>query len=78
MIDIKPGSDPNSINLKNNDLLPVAVLGSESLDVHTIIPDTIMLGMVDLATRGSAKAPKLAYSYENINSDNYMDIMAFF
>jgi len=77
-IDIKPGSDPNSINLKDQGMLPVAILGSEAFYVDTINPETIEVGGVDLATRGSAKAPKLAYSYEDVNEDGYMDLVAFF
>jgi len=77
-IDIKPGISPNSINLNDQGLLPVAILGSSGFDVTTINPETILLGGVDVATRGSAKAPKLAYSYEDVNSDGIMDMVAFF
>jgi hypothetical protein len=76
-IDIKPGSLPNSINLGEHGLLPVSVLGSGSFDVTIIDPDTIELGGVDVASRGSTKSPKLAYSYEDVNVDGYMDLMAF-
>ena len=78
VIDIKPGSDPNSINLGEQGLLPVAILGTENFDVSTVSPATINIGGFSLATRGSAKAPKLAYSYEDVNGDGYMDLMAFF
>lgn len=81
-IDIKPGSYPNSVCLKDQGLLPVAILGSEQLDVQDICPDTIVLGMdpcfVDLATRGPAKAPKLAFSYEDVDGDGKTDMMVFF
>jgi hypothetical protein len=81
-IDIKPGSYPNSVCLKDQGLLPVAILGSGQLDVADICPDSIVLGMdpcfVDLATRGPAKAPKLAFSYEDVDGDGTMDMMVFF
>ena len=81
-IDIKPGSVSNPICLKENGLLPVAILGSSDLDVHDINPETIQAGedpfYVDIATRGSAKAPKLAFSYEDVNKDGRMDMMVFF
>ncbi|MHC4266511.1 MAG: LamG-like jellyroll fold domain-containing protein, partial [Planctomycetota bacterium] len=35
-LDIKPGSCPNPLNLKSKGILPVAVLGSEVLDVNDI------------------------------------------
>ncbi len=81
-IDIKPGSDPNSICLADKGLLPVAILGSSSLDVRKIVGDSLMLGVdptyVDIATRGPAKAPKLALSYEDVNGDGRTDLVAFF
>ncbi len=79
-IDIKPDSDPNSINLGENGLLPVAILGSQDFDVTKIDPGTIGLGGVVLATRGggSKKAPKLAYSFEYVNDDDYIDMVTFF
>lgn len=77
-IDIKPGSDPNSINIGENGLLPVAVLGSADFDVNDIDPATINLGEMSLSTRGPAKAPKLAYSIEDVDGDGILDFMAFF
>jgi len=77
-IDIKPGSDPNSINLGEHGLLPVAILGSADFDVETIDPTTIEIEGVTLAARGSKKAPKLACSVEYVNDDVYEDMMIFF
>ena len=77
-IDVKPGSDPNSINLGDQGLLPVAILGEADFDVSNINASTIELEGVDMTTRGSAKAPKLAYSFEDVNGDGYTDLMAFF
>jgi hypothetical protein len=77
-IDVKPGSDPNSINLKSKGLLPIAILGSETVDVKEIDPSTIKIGTVGLATRGSSRDPKLAFSYEQVNGDEDVDMMVFF
>jgi hypothetical protein len=78
-IDIKPGSDPNSINLGDNGLLPVAILGSEDFDVYTIdLTKPIELGGSGVASRGSWKAPKLAVSFEDVNDDGHTDLVAFF
>jgi hypothetical protein len=79
-IDIKPGSDPNSINLGEHGLLPVAILGSPEFDVETIDPATIVIGGVSLALRGPAKkVQKLAYSYEDVDlEDGYTDRMMIF
>ena len=78
-IDIKPEGDPNSINLGDQGLLPVAVLGSPTFDVYTIdLFKPITLGGTGVTSRGSAKAPKLAVSYEDVNGDGLMDLVAFF
>ncbi len=77
-IDIKPGSDPNSINIGEKGLLPVAILGSNTFDVADIDPSTIELGGASLASRGSAKAPKMAYSLEDVDGDGHIDLIAFF
>ena len=77
-IDIKPGSFPNSICLSDQGNLPVAILGSSDFDVTSIDPATIMIGGVHLTSRGSVKKPKLAYSYEDVSEDGYLDLIAFF
>ena len=43
-IDIKPGSDPNSINTKSKGVVPVAILGSDTFDVTTVDVTTLMFG----------------------------------
>lgn len=40
-IDIKPCSDPNSINLNSKGVVPVAVLSSSDFDASTIDPTTV-------------------------------------
>ena len=40
-IDIKPGSDPNSINLKSKGVVPVAVLTTPDFDAATVDPATV-------------------------------------
>ena len=44
-IDIKPGSDPNSINCKNqNGMIPVAILTTDTFDATTVDPLTVRFG----------------------------------
>jgi hypothetical protein len=40
-IDIKPGSSPNSINLKSKGVVPVAVLTDDEFDAGTVDPKTV-------------------------------------
>lgn len=45
-LDIKPGSCPNPLNIKSKGVLPVAVAGTEDLDVTQIDPASIRLAGV--------------------------------
>jgi len=45
-VDIKPGSCPNPLNLASRGVLPVAILGSDDLDVNTIDVASIRLAGV--------------------------------
>jgi hypothetical protein len=42
-VDIKPGSCPNPINVNSRGVLPIAILGTNDLNVTTIDPGTIRL-----------------------------------
>ena len=46
-IDIKPGSDPNSINLKSKGVVPVAVLSTDGFDATTVDPATVTFAGAD-------------------------------
>jgi hypothetical protein len=46
-IDIKPGSCPNSYNRKSRGVLPVAVVGTEQLDVSQIDPSSVEICSLD-------------------------------
>jgi hypothetical protein len=43
-IDIKPASDPNSINIRSNGVVPVAILGSDTIDVTLIDVTSLAFG----------------------------------
>jgi hypothetical protein len=76
-IDIKPGSDPNSINLCSSGNVPVAILGSESFDPVDpdtgVDPDTITLA--DQAVRMVGRSGKLMCHEENVDGDGFMDLV---
>jgi hypothetical protein len=46
LLDIKPGSCPNPLNVRSNGVLPAAIAGSAALDAATIDPATIRLAGV--------------------------------
>ena len=47
LIDIKPGSCPNPLNVESKGVLPVAILGSADFDVHDI--DVASIRLADVA-----------------------------
>lgn len=78
LVDIKPGSCPNPLNLKSNGVLPIAILGTEDFDVSDIDPATVrMEGMSPL--RWSYEDVSTPYEGEvcgctNSTGDGYMDL----
>jgi hypothetical protein len=70
-IDIKPGSDPNSINPSLEGDLPVAILGSDTFDVNEVDVITLAFGP-NGASFDHSHGPHL----EDVNGDGYTDLMA--
>jgi hypothetical protein len=71
-IDIKPGSDPNSINLDSNGVVPVAILSSASFDAATVDPLTVALASAQVRLKGKSGN---AGSLEDVNGDGYADLV---
>lgn len=67
-IDIKPGSYPNSINLKSNGVVPVAVLTDGDFEAANIDPATVEF----------AEATPLRWTYEDVDDDGDEDILFHF
>lgn len=74
-IDIKPGSDPNSINLGSGGVVPVAILGSETFDVAQIDQTTLAFQGSSASTKG--KSGKIG-AFDDLNGDGYMDLVVQF
>jgi hypothetical protein len=83
-VDIKPGSCPNSFDVKSKGVLPVAVLGTMDFDVTTIDPGSIRLTREPV----DCFVQPIRWSYEDVatpfegelcdchdlNGDGYMDL----
>jgi hypothetical protein len=72
-IDIKPGSDPNSINLSSAGVIPVAILSSDTFDATTVDPDTVSFAGARVKMVG--KSGKYLAHEEDVNGDGLVDLM---
>jgi len=69
-LDIKPGSDPNSINPSLEGVLPVALLGSESVDVADVNVMTLAFG-----PSGAPLAHLRGPHPQDVNGDGFTDLL---
>ena len=67
-IDIKPGSDPNSINLGSRGVVPVAVLTTGTFDASTADPATVVF----------AGATPVRWAMEDVDDDGDLDLVLHF
>ena len=72
-MDIKPGSDPNSINPSLAGDLPVAIVGSDSFDVADVDVTTLAFG-----PGGAPFDHSQGPHFEDLNGDGFTDLMAHF
>lgn len=72
VIDIKPGSDENPINLKSKGVVPVAILSSADFDATLVDPTSITLAGAPVAQRGRNGS---LFSYEDVNGDGLVDVL---
>lgn len=72
-IDIKPGSEPNTISTNFGRVIPVAILGSPTLDVESINPRTIRLEGVEVMLIG--KSDKSLCKKTDFNADGHPDLL---
>lgn len=71
-IDIKPGDFPNSINPKEEGVVPVAILSSSTFDAATVNSATIFFG------RNGTEAPALKATMRDVNHDGRPDMVVYF
>jgi hypothetical protein len=72
-IDIKPGSDPNSINPSLEGDLPVATLGSDTFDVADVDVTTLAFGP-NRAAPDHSRGPH----FEDLDGDGLTDLLVHF
>jgi len=74
-IDIKPGSDPNSINPGDKGLIPVAILNDASWTPYYIDPTLVDPSS---AVFGPNEASPVRWHYEDVDKDGDIDLILFF
>lgn len=72
VIDIKPGSFPNSINLGSNGTVPVAIFSDTAFDATTVDPTTVTLASAPVKLKGNGT---LMASFKDVNGDGLMDLV---
>ena len=73
LVDIKPGSDSNPINI-NNGVLPVAILGTEDFDVTVVDIDSLLFGDPLLIDEGGSPVSPLRSAFEDVSDDGFLDL----
>jgi len=74
-IDIKPGDDDNCFNVNGQGVIPVAILGSDTLDVSSIDASSLSFGGLQVRVRGNS-SPQCSIDY--VNGDAYPDMVCQF
>jgi hypothetical protein len=71
-IDIKPNSDPNSINLGSEGKVPVAILSTDDFDATDVVPVTVTLAGAHVALKGKGTPMS---EVEDVNNDGLPDLI---
>jgi hypothetical protein len=74
-IDVKPGDGDNCFNVNGQGVIPVAILGSDTLDVGSIDQSSLSFGGLQVRVRGNSN-PQCSIDYSN--GDAYLDLVCQF
>ena len=69
-VDIKPGSDPNAVNVKSKGVIPVAILGSTEFDAASVVGESVLFAGASPAHEGG--------HLEDVDDDGDLDWVGHF
>jgi hypothetical protein len=79
VIDIRPGTTPNVVNLRARGVLPVAILGRADFDVTSIDVATVRFGPAAAAPEHDLLDPEVYLEHlQDVDSDGFLDLMTHF
>lgn len=71
-IDIKPGEDPNTVNLASRGATPVAILSSAFFDARTVQAETVRLAGAGPRRLGNGR---VSFTIQDVNGDGRADMV---
>ena len=74
IVDIKPGSFPNSVNLKSKGVLPVAILGTDDFDVNDPNTGVDITSLLFGDPNGGTAVSPLRSALEDVSGDGFLDL----
>jgi len=76
-IDIMPGSDDNVVNLRGNGVVPLAILGSEALDVTNVDVTTLRFGPAGAVPAHALEIPEVYVDHlTDVDGDGFVDLVS--
>lgn len=74
-IDIKPGSDPNSVKLSNGGVIPVAILTTDTFDATTVDPASVCFGDAEEPGERDCTEAHGTGHVEDVDGDGDLDLV---
>ena len=78
LVDIKPGSDTNPINLRSRGVIPVAILSTATFDATTVDPASVCFGDAEDASQRDCTEAHGTGHLEDVNGDGRLDLLLHF
>jgi hypothetical protein len=72
---VRPGDEPDVINLRSGGTVPIAVLSSPTFDARAIDPRSVILGSAVVKSHGIGEPMA---SVEDVNDDGLADLVLHF